>query len=166
MRAFKTTLGAVLLLAGLTLAVVEIIALVDPTGSKMSDDGDPLGDPHILWLPHAATALIIGLCVCSSFLLLRRLPNIVAGIRCPSCGEEGDYTPAHSLKSSVNPLVFFFGGVLLSMFWSGSRLQRFQCCQCNELFQSQTAASKGYRVLFLLMLALVALSIYGEFANP
>src|SRR5437868_6766409 len=40
----------------------------------------------------------------------------------------------------------------LSIFYSGSRKQRFQCRECGEFFHSHTATSRGYLLLFLLNL--------------
>ena len=39
------------------LALFEFIALIDPVGTKMADDMDPFGDPHVAWYLHAAFIL-------------------------------------------------------------------------------------------------------------
>jgi hypothetical protein len=66
-------LAAILLfsVAGL-LGVVQLIAIIDPVGSKMADDGDPFGNPTIPWYQHAVYALIIVACVVIASRLLRR----------------------------------------------------------------------------------------------
>jgi hypothetical protein len=40
------------------LALLEFIAVIDPVGTKMADDIDPFGDPHVAWYQHAAFILI------------------------------------------------------------------------------------------------------------
>jgi hypothetical protein len=40
------------------LALLELISLIDPVGTKMADDLDPFGDPHITWYQHAAFILV------------------------------------------------------------------------------------------------------------
>ena len=39
-------------------ALFELIALIDPIGTKMADDLDPFGDPHVPWQQHAALILV------------------------------------------------------------------------------------------------------------
>ena len=40
------------------LAVLELTSLIDPAGTKMADDLDPFGDPHIRWYEHTALILV------------------------------------------------------------------------------------------------------------
>ena len=40
------------------LVLLELISLIDPVGTKMADDLDPFGDPHIAWYQHAAFILV------------------------------------------------------------------------------------------------------------
>lgn len=56
--------------AGL-LALLELIALIDPAGTKMADDADPYGDPHIAWYAHAATILAAAAFSIGGYRLLR-----------------------------------------------------------------------------------------------
>jgi len=166
MRIVKAIFAVVLLLVALAGTVGEFFALYDPSAMKASDDGDPFGDPHIPWHEHASTILAVGFCVCASYLLLRRVPSVTEGLHCPHCGVEGDHAVTHSLRRSTSPRAWHFGGFLLSVLWAGSRAQRFRCLQCGELFSSDTHASKGYRLLFLLLLAIIVFGMYGEFASP
>ncbi len=66
-------LAAILLLlvAGL-LGVVQLIAVVDPVGTKMADDGDPFGNPHAPWYLHGIFTLLIIACIVIASRLLRR----------------------------------------------------------------------------------------------
>ena len=41
------------------LALLELISLIDPVSTKVADDLDPFGDPHIAWYQHAALILVI-----------------------------------------------------------------------------------------------------------
>ncbi|MFN0108571.1 MAG: hypothetical protein ACKVZH_06920 [Blastocatellia bacterium] len=52
--------GAIVLflIAGL-LAVIEVFAFVDPAGTKMADDADPFGSPHIVTWPELAIVVAI-----------------------------------------------------------------------------------------------------------
>jgi hypothetical protein len=52
---FKATFSVLLFLLGLVVLFFEIIALIDPVGTKMADDSDPFGDPYQPWYVHALT---------------------------------------------------------------------------------------------------------------
>src|SRR5688500_11534599 len=60
-----------LLVAGL-LGVVQLIAVIDPVGTKMADDGDPFGNRFVPWYQHAIFILVIIACVVIASRLLRR----------------------------------------------------------------------------------------------
>ena len=55
--------GLVLGAIGLLVGLIEVIAIVDPVGTKMSDDADPFGNPHIPIQQHIVF-------VCITLLLL------------------------------------------------------------------------------------------------
>ncbi len=57
-------------IAGL-LALLELIALVDPMGTKTADDADPFGDPRIAWYAHAAMILAAAAFSVGGYWLLR-----------------------------------------------------------------------------------------------
>lgn len=44
---FLVILGGFLGVLGLLVGFLEVIAIIDPVGTKMADDGDPFGDPYI-----------------------------------------------------------------------------------------------------------------------
>jgi nicotinamide riboside transporter PnuC len=69
MRIFVAIL--LFLVAGL-LGLLQFIAIIDPVGTKMADDGDPFGNPFTPWYQHAIIALIIVACVVIASRLLRR----------------------------------------------------------------------------------------------
>ncbi len=50
--------GAFLVGIGCIIGLLEIIALLDPVGTKMADDADPFGDPYIPWYVHAIYILV------------------------------------------------------------------------------------------------------------
>ena len=57
---FKVSLALVCWCIAGTLAIIEVTDLIDPTGSKMSDDGDPFGPPHtVTWQELAVVVPII-----------------------------------------------------------------------------------------------------------
>lgn len=62
----------VLLVAAGVLGLVEALAVLDPVGTKMADDGDPFGLSTPLWTHHAGLAAAILGCVAGACLLLRR----------------------------------------------------------------------------------------------
>ena len=66
----KAIAATMLLLSALGLGILEFIALIDPSGTKMSDDADPFGAP-IPWSAHALSITFIILLVFSAFALLR-----------------------------------------------------------------------------------------------
>lgn len=57
-------------MVALVLGVIEVIALINPSGTKMADDGDPFGPPapwqvHVIWLA------VVALLIISAVVLLR-----------------------------------------------------------------------------------------------
>lgn len=55
---------------GIIIGLVELIALLDPVGTKMADDADPFGDPYISWYAHAIYILITLGCFYLGYLLM------------------------------------------------------------------------------------------------
>ena len=53
----KKLLAAILFALAAILALLELMQLIDPVGTKMADDLDPFGDPHVAWYEHAALIL-------------------------------------------------------------------------------------------------------------
>ena len=68
----RIIIAIILLLSAGLLSIIELIDIVDPVGSKMADDGDPFGNPHVPWYQHAVFIIIIIACVVIASLLLRR----------------------------------------------------------------------------------------------
>jgi hypothetical protein len=58
-------------IAALLLAF-ELLALADPVGTKMADDGDPFGNPYQPWWVHALWFAIIALLAAGGARLARR----------------------------------------------------------------------------------------------
>jgi len=67
----KTIFGILLVLAGFILAGIEFLAVLDPEGTKMADDGDPFG-PVAPWWQHALWFMAIAACFAVAWRLLRR----------------------------------------------------------------------------------------------
>ncbi len=62
---------------GLLIGFLELIAIIDPVGTKMSDDSDPFGDPTIsIWQHIVFTIISLG-CLVISGLLLKRIDKRV-----------------------------------------------------------------------------------------
>jgi len=70
--ALRLMASILLLLFAGVLGVAQFLAIVDPVGTKMADDGDPFGDPYVPWYQHAVFILIIIACVVVAFRLMRR----------------------------------------------------------------------------------------------
>ena len=117
------------------------------------------------WHDHFGTTLLIALCVCIAYMLLRRPVDPVADVHCPRCRALGGHKSAPQYRGSISPGAFHFGGFLFSIFYSGSKQERFRCRECNELFYSHTAVSRGYRLLFLLLAAIIVNSIWNEISE-
>lgn len=49
----RRALGFALLGIAALLLVMELMALADPVGTKMADDGDPFAEPNQPWWSHA-----------------------------------------------------------------------------------------------------------------
>ncbi len=54
-NAIKAVSSVFLFLLGFLVLVMEILALIDPVGTKMADDGDPFSDPYQPWYVHTLT---------------------------------------------------------------------------------------------------------------
>lgn len=67
----KAVLATLLLLLAATVGVLELVALLDPVGTKLADDGDPFGDPRRSWVSHAVSAALILAPVTGAMLLMR-----------------------------------------------------------------------------------------------
>src|SRR5438105_1836848 len=117
------------------------------------------------WHQHVGAILFMALCLCIAYLLLRRPIDPVADVHCPRCGTLGGHQFAPQYRGSISPWAFHFGGFLLSIFYSGGTQQRFRCRECKELFFSHTATSRGYRLLFLLLGAIIVNSIWRELSE-
>ncbi len=83
---------------------------------------------------------------------------------CPRCGSR-EVQLAGVLKRHVNPWVFFFGGWLLSLLWSGSRREEVRCVQCQTVFQRPTRASRIAWVLLILVVLLIVLGLWAELSE-
>jgi hypothetical protein len=119
----------------------------------------------ITWHDHLGTILLIALCLCIAYMFLRRPIDPVADAHCPRCRTLGGHKFAPAYRGSISHGAFHFGGFLLSIFYSGSKQQRFRCRECGELFHSHTEVSRGYRLLFLLLAAIIVNSIWNEIAE-
>jgi hypothetical protein len=84
---------------------------------------------------------------------------------CPKCGSK-EVQPAGVLRRHVNPWVFFFGGLFLSLLWSGSRKEEVRCVQCDTVFQRPTRASRVAWVLFILFILLILLGLWAKLFEP
>ncbi len=71
-EALKIISSGFSLLLGLIVGLIEIIALIDPVGTKMADDADPFGNPHVPWYQHAIYITFAIGCFIISFLLVRK----------------------------------------------------------------------------------------------
>ena len=58
-------------IAALLLAF-ELLALADPVGTKMGDDGNPFGNPYQPWWVHALWVAIVALLAAAGTRLSRR----------------------------------------------------------------------------------------------
>ncbi len=67
-------IGAAILLflAAGFLGVAELLAVIDPAGTKMADDGHPFGVARAPWYQHAVFILVVAACVASGSRLLRQ----------------------------------------------------------------------------------------------
>jgi hypothetical protein len=57
---------------GLLVGLLEVIAIIDPVGTKLADDADPLGDPYILPVQHAFHILLTVGLLSASYWLMRQ----------------------------------------------------------------------------------------------
>ncbi|MFC7378717.1 hypothetical protein [Brevundimonas sp. GCM10030266] len=67
----RAILAALLLLFAALVGVLELVALLDPVGTKMADDGDPFGDPRRSWATYVPSAMLILASIAGATALLR-----------------------------------------------------------------------------------------------
>jgi len=147
-------------------AVVETVLLFYPRDARLGEDFDSAGKLRLPWHAHVRTILFISVCICGAYLLLRRrVADPVAEIHCPRCLTLGGHTSAPTFGRSMSPVALHFGGLFLSVLYSASRSQRFKCRSCNEFFYSHTPVSRGYQLLYLLVIALIAVWIVGQISE-
>ena len=166
MRFVKITSAIVLFLIAIFAATGEASLLFNPPDAKLGEDFDSSGKLRLPWHQHARTILFISVCLCGAYLLVRRrVADPIAEIHCPRCLALGGHMPAPTYGRSISPFALHFGGLFFSVLYSASRRQRFKCRGCAELFYSHTPVSRGYQVLFLLSVALIAVWIVGEISE-
>ena len=68
---FKVLLAIFFAGLGLIMGFFEVIAIIDPVGTKMSDDSDPFGNPHIPLSVHAYYIIFVTACFGVSYWLFR-----------------------------------------------------------------------------------------------
>src|SRR5438105_8780625 len=151
MRIIKMAIAIALLLFAALLALGEFRIVTHNIASTLHQ--------------HVGTILLIAFCLCAAYMLVRRPIDPVADVHCPRCRTLGGHTFAPHIRGSVSHAVLHFGGFFLSIFYSGGRQQRFRCRECNELFYSHTAFSHDYRLLFLLLAAIIVNSIWSELSE-
>lgn len=71
MNFVKGSISLLLFGIGILVGILEIIALIDPVGTKMSDDSDPFGNPYQPWYVHAAFILFTIACFGFGYFLAR-----------------------------------------------------------------------------------------------
>ena len=164
---FLRLAGAILLIVvALLVAAGEASLLFNPPDAKLGQDFDSEGKLRLPWHKHASPILFVSVCLCGAYLLIRRTPpDPLNDIHCPRCLTLGGHTPAPSYDRSVSPFAMHFGGFFLSVLYSASRSQRFRCRNCGDLFYSHTRVSRGYQVLFLLIVAWIAIWIIGQISE-
>jgi hypothetical protein len=153
-----------LLLRSLKIAVAAALLLL-ATLATLGEVSRINTDALSTWHQHLAAILFICFCLCAAYLLLRKSVDPVAEVYCPRCTVLGGHTRAPDSRTSVSPLAWHFGGFLLSIFYSGSKQERFQCRECGEFFHSHTVISRGYRLLFVLFVALIINYVWTDISE-
>lgn len=69
---FKVLLAMFFAALGSLIGLLELIAIIDPVGTKMADDSDPFGNPHIPLYVHAFYIVFVLACFGFSFWLFHR----------------------------------------------------------------------------------------------
>ncbi len=70
MKVLQLLIGLAFMGVGLLIAGITLIGVIDPVGAKLSDDGDPFGDPSISILQVVLCSIFsIGCLTVSGFLI-------------------------------------------------------------------------------------------------
>jgi hypothetical protein len=165
-RVIKFIGATLLFLVATFTAIGEASLLFNPRDAKLGEDFDSSGKLRLPWYQHASTILFVSACFCGAYLLVRRrIEDPIAEIHCPRCLTLGAHKAVPTFGRSISPVALHFGGLLLSVLYSASRSQRFKCRNCDELFYSHTRVSRGYQVLFLLIVGWIAVWVIGEISE-
>ena len=71
----RLVLGLGLVGLAVLLLAFELVALADPVGTKLADDGDPFGNPYVPWWVHLAWFVAIALIASMGVWLARSRPR-------------------------------------------------------------------------------------------
>jgi uncharacterized Zn finger protein len=84
---------------------------------------------------------------------------------CPKCGSA-DSTPYEVLKRNINPIVFFLGGWIVSIFYSLGMATKVRCNSCNSLYSYRTAGAWISIAILIFLVGLIAYGIYIQVTEP
>src|SRR5438046_9573933 len=65
---------------------------------------------------HVGTNLLVAICLCMAYMLLRRPIDPVADVHCPRCPTLGGHKFAPQYRGSISHAALHFGGFLFSIF--------------------------------------------------
>jgi hypothetical protein len=71
MRVLKAISGLAFVAFGLLGCAVSLLAIIDPVGTKMSDDGDPFGTPPSIMSCLVLLAVFVAVSALGAYLLSR-----------------------------------------------------------------------------------------------
>jgi hypothetical protein len=78
MRVLKCIFGGFMLLLGLAGCAVSLLAIMDPVGAKMADDGDPFGAPPSLVSSFFVLVMFVSISALGAYLLWTRRSSRMA----------------------------------------------------------------------------------------
>src|SRR5438067_6792903 len=123
-RIIKIAAAILLMLTAIVIATGEASLLFNPPDAKLGEEFDSHGKLRLPWHEHTRTILVISVCLCGAYLLVRRrVADPVAQIHCPRCRALGGHTPIPAYGRSMSPFALHFGGLFLSVLYSASRSQ-------------------------------------------
>ena len=102
MRAVKIAVAIALLLFAALLALGELQMVTHNIASTFHQ--------------HVGTNLLVAICLCMAYMLLRRPIDPVADVHCPRCRTLGGHKFAPQYRGSISHAALHFGGFLFSIF--------------------------------------------------
>lgn len=85
---------------------------------------------------------------------------------CTKCGERANHKTISLPRHNTSAVAWLVGGIIFALLWSLSRKQPFKCNKCEAIFESHTAATKGWLCIFWGLIVLAVAGLILAIVSP